>query len=157
MNTWRQVWKRQCSGHLNAGLEGREVASSLSVWWPWITCLHFLILISERRWLLSPFQWWQCRILIQIGPKQQLLGASQVLPVVKNPPASAGDARDTGLIPGWGRSPGGGHGNPLQNSTWRIPWTGSWWSIVHSVAESPGHDWNNLARTHAYTASLLIC
>ena len=36
--------------------------------------------------------------------------------VVKNPPASAGDARDTGLIPGWGRSPGGGNGNPLQYS-----------------------------------------
>ena len=35
---------------------------------------------------------------------------------VKNPPANAGDVRDTGSIPSWGRSPGGGHGNPLQNS-----------------------------------------
>ena len=35
--------------------------------------------------------------------------ASQVALVVKNPPASAGDARDTGLIPGLGRSPGGGN------------------------------------------------
>ena len=34
--------------------------------------------------------------------------------VVKNPPANAGDVRDAGLIPGLGRSPGGGHGNPLQ-------------------------------------------
>ena len=34
--------------------------------------------------------------------------------VVKNPPGSAGDIRDSGLIPGSGRSPGGGHGNPLQ-------------------------------------------
>ena len=34
--------------------------------------------------------------------------------VVKKMPASAGDARDSGLIPGSGRSPGGGHGNPLQ-------------------------------------------
>ena len=32
--------------------------------------------------------------------------------VVKNPPASAGDVRDTGLIPGWGRPAGEGHGNP---------------------------------------------
>ena len=32
--------------------------------------------------------------------------------VVKNPPTNAGDIRDVGLIPGWGRSPGGGHGNP---------------------------------------------
>ena len=42
------------------------------------------------------------------------LWASQVALLVKNPPASAGDLRDMGSIPGWGRSPGGGHGNPLQ-------------------------------------------
>ena len=35
---------------------------------------------------------------------------------VKNLPANAGDIRDVGLIPGLGRSPGGGHGNPLQYS-----------------------------------------
>ena len=40
--------------------------------------------------------------------------ASQVAVVAKNLPASAGDIRDAGLIPGLGRSPGGGHGNPLQ-------------------------------------------
>ena len=34
--------------------------------------------------------------------------------VVKNPPVNAGDARDTGSLPGLGRSPGGGNGNPLQ-------------------------------------------
>ena len=36
--------------------------------------------------------------------------------MVKNLPANSGDIRDTGLIPGSGRSPGGGHGNPLQYS-----------------------------------------
>ena len=36
-------------------------------------------------------------------------GASQVAPVVKNPPANAGEIRNAGLIPGLGRSPGGGH------------------------------------------------
>ena len=41
---------------------------------------------------------------------------SQVVLVVKNPPANAGDLRDSGLIPGLGRSPGGGNGNPLQYS-----------------------------------------
>ena len=41
---------------------------------------------------------------------------SQVALVVKNPPANEGDARDVGLIPGSGRSPGGGHGYPLQYS-----------------------------------------
>ena len=43
-------------------------------------------------------------------------GASQVVLIVKNPPANAGDIRDAGSIPGLGRSPGGGHGNPLQYS-----------------------------------------
>ena len=41
---------------------------------------------------------------------------SQVALVVKNPPANAGDIRDSGSIPGSGRSPGGGHGNQLQCS-----------------------------------------
>ena len=43
--------------------------------------------------------------------------------MIKNPPANAGDIRDRGSIPGSGRPPGGGHGNPLQYSGWRIPWT----------------------------------
>ena len=42
--------------------------------------------------------------------------ASHVAIAVKNPPASAGDIRDTGLVPGLGRSSGRGHGNPLQYS-----------------------------------------
>ena len=40
--------------------------------------------------------------------------------MVKNPPDSAGDAGDASLIPGSGRSPGGGNGNPLKYS---VPWT----------------------------------
>ena len=44
---------------------------------------------------------------------RQTLRASQVVLVVKSPPASAGDLRDMGLIPGKGRSPGGGNGIPL--------------------------------------------
>ena len=42
--------------------------------------------------------------------------------IVKNLPANAGDIRDTGSIPGLGRSPGGGHGNPLQYSCLDNPW-----------------------------------
>ena len=49
------------------------------------------------------------------------LGASQVVPAVKNPPAKAGDIRDVGSIHGLGRSPGGGHGNPLQYSCLENP------------------------------------
>ena len=46
---------------------------------------------------------------------------SLVALVVKSPTASAGDEREVGSIPGLGRSPGGGHGNPLQYSCLRNP------------------------------------
>ena len=57
--------------------------------------------------------------------------------VVKNPPANAGVSSDTRLIPGSGRSPGGGNGNPLQYSCLGNPLDrGSWWAAVCGVAES---------------------
>ena len=61
-------------------------------------------------------------------------GASQVVLVVKNPPDNAGAAGDVSLIPGLGRSPGGGNGNPLQYSCLQNPMDrGVWWAIVHRV------------------------
>ena len=57
--------------------------------------------------------------------------------VVRNPPANAGDIRDEGLTPGWGRSPGGGHGHPLQYSCLENPMDrGAWQATVHGVAKS---------------------
>ena len=64
----------------------------------------------------------------------------------KDPPALAGDV---GLIPGSGRSPGGGNSNPLQYSSLENPVDrGAWRAMVHSVAQSwtPLSDW---ARTHS--------
>ena len=56
------------------------------------------------------------------------LWASQVVLGLKNSPANIQDARDVGLIPGSGRSPGGEHGN--HTHTWRIPVDrGAWWAI----------------------------
>ena len=57
--------------------------------------------------------------------------------VVKNPPAKAGDVRDAGLIPGLGRCPGGGHGNPVQYSCVENPMDiGAWWATVQRVTKS---------------------
>ena len=62
---------------------------------------------------------------------------SQVVLVVKNPAANAGDVRDASLIPGSGRSPGGGHDNPLQFSCLENPIDrGAWPTTVHRVAKS---------------------
>ena len=76
----------------------------------------------------------------------QLLGASQVVLEVEPTCARgkeptyllhAGDLRDVGSIPGPGRSPRGGHGNPLQYSCLKNPMDrGTWWATVHRVTES---------------------
>ena len=61
---------------------------------------------------------------------------TQVVLMVKNLPANAGDVRDMGSIPGSGSSPGGGHGNPLQYSCLENPTDrGVWGAAVHSVTE----------------------
>ena len=62
---------------------------------------------------------------------------SLVVLVVKNLSADAGDIRDASSIPGLGRSPGEGHGNPLQYSCLGNPMDrGAWWATVHRVAQS---------------------
>ena len=68
--------------------------------------------------------------------------------VVKNPPANAGDTGDMGLIPGSGRSPGGGNSNPLQYSCLENPMDrGAWWAAVHGVTKN----WTRLSgQTHTH-------
>ena len=60
-----------------------------------------------------------------------------MVPGVKNPLANAEDIRDAGSIPESGRSPGGGHGNPLQYSRMENPMDrGAWQAMVHRVTKS---------------------
>ena len=66
---------------------------------------------------------------------------------VKNPPAKARDERDTGFVPGLGRSPGGGHGNPLHYSSLEnpVPWTeepGGPQFIGHKDLDTTGAAWH---------------
>ena len=57
--------------------------------------------------------------------------------MVKNFPANTNDAGDLGLIPGLGRSPGEGNGNPLQHSCLQNPMDrGIWWATDHGVTKS---------------------
>ena len=68
---------------------------------------------------------------------KEIIRTFQVVLMVKNPPVSAGVIRDTGSIPGLGRSPAGGDGNPLQYSYPENPMErGAWWAMVHKVTES---------------------
>ena len=63
--------------------------------------------------------------------------SSQVVLVVKNPPANTGDIKDAGLIPGSRRSPGERHGNPLHYSCLENPMDRRvWWATVHEATKS---------------------
>ena len=91
---------------------------------------------------LSPW-WWKISvpghtlISCDMCSGRDTTGASQAALVVKNPPANAGGIRDVVSIPGLGRSPGGGHGKPLQYSCLENPTDrGAWKAIVHRVAQS---------------------
>ena len=63
--------------------------------------------------------------------------ASQVVLGIKKPPDNSGDIRDRGSVLELGRSPGGGHGNPLQCSCLENPMDrGAWWAKAQRVAKS---------------------
>ena len=71
--------------------------------------------------------------------------------MVKNPPASAGDVRYLGLIPGLVRTPGGGHSNPLQYSCLKNSMDrGAWWVTAHRIAKS----WTRLSCLSMHTVAL---
>ena len=86
--------------------------------------------------------------LMQNDKRRRCIGASQVALKLKNPPSNAGDIRDVGSIPGLGRFPGGGNGNPFQYSCLKNPMNrGAWWATVHLVAKS--QTWLKWLSTHA--------
>ena len=85
---------------------------------------QFPLCLGEFSWYSSPDK--------PCIPDYMLMGATQVVLVIKNLPANAGDVRDLGSTPGMGRSPGGGNGNPLHYSCLENPMDGgAWWATVH--------------------------
>ena len=144
---WKRPW---CWARLKAeGEWDREwdgwMASPTRWTWVWA---------SSRRW------WWEGKPDMLQSMGLQRVGhdwsdwtklivdcrASQVVLVITNLPANAGATGDSGLIPGLGRSPGGGHGNPLECSCLENPMDrGAWWAIWSIGLQRVGHDWSNLA------------
>ena len=82
------------------------------------------------------------------------MGPSQVALVVKKPPANTGGMRDMGSIPGSGRSPEGGHDDPLQDSCLEDPLDrGAWRATVHRVAQSR----TGLKRPSSSSSTKVVC
>ena len=77
-----------------------------------------------------------CKEIKLVDPKGNQ-GSSQVVLVINTLLANARDIRDSDSIPGSGRSPGGGNGNPLQYSSLENPMErGAWWATVHGFAKN---------------------
>ena len=73
--------------------------------------------------------------------------------MVKNLPANAGDTTDPGSIPGLGKSPGGGNGNPLfSNLAWKILWTEE-----RGGLQSMGSQSRTRLSTHTHTHTHIFC
>ena len=86
-----------------------------------------------------------------IGRDYEYCWASQVALVLKNPPTNAADRRDVGSIPGSGKSHGGGMATHSSILAWRIPWTEEPGGLQSMGLQIVGHDWSNLACSHAWT------
>ena len=135
--------------------------------------LLFLCNNSASHLILGVAEFWQLsKFSCKFEDRQS---RDQVMLVVKNPPVNAGDVRDSGSIPGLGRSPSGEHGNPLQCSCLENPMgRGAWRATVPGVIESrtrlkwltaqsrPHHDNHNFHLLNACHGSssnpgVLIC
>ena len=103
--------------------------------WETFNCITFL-LSAWKGCLNRTVQLFQAGFWDEEIPLGFLDGA-----VVKNPPASAADARDRGSIPGLERSPGKGNGNLLEHSCWRIPWTEEPGGLQSMGSQRVEHDW----------------
>ena len=79
--------------------------------------------------------------------------ASQAALMVKDPPASAGDTRASGSIPGWRRSPGGWNGTHSSIPAWKIPWTKEPGGLQSMGSQRVRHDW---ALTHMVFLKLWV-
>ena len=100
-------------------------------------------------WEVSDILFLNLRIIIMVC--SDLNQSSQVVLMVKNLPANAGDTRDACSIPRLGRFPGEGHGNPHQYSCLDNPMDrGAWQATVHRVAKSRTR-LSDFTHTHTHT------
>ena len=120
--------------------------SYLCILFLWALCLYpfflFFFLLGFVTLLIN----FRCSFWNRLTDK----GASQVVLVVKNLPANAGDTGDAGLIPGWGRSPGVRAWQPTPVLLpGESPWTEELGRLQSIGLQRAGHFWSSLAHTYA--------
>ena len=118
----------------------------------WLPTLIFLPGESHRQRSLEVYSLWGRRVRCYWATNTTTLlgkGASQVVLVVKIPPANAGDIRDADLILGLGRTLEKEMAPHSSILAWRIPWTGEPGRLQSIVSHRVSHDWSNLVCTHA--------
>ena len=116
---------------------------ALHIRWPKYWSFSFSISLSNEYSVVEhPSLFWSLGTLLY-SERQRMVNTiivwqvSQEGLVVKNPRAMQVDIRDLGLIPGLGRSPGEGKGNPFQYACLGNPMDrGAWWTTVHGVTQS---------------------
>ena len=135
-----------CSLHCKVGSQQLDHQEALKYFLEYtqIQAMRIWHLCLEKDKLFLLANNWFCRNSVNI---------SQVALVVKSLPANAGDIKDTGLIPGLGRSSGERYGNPLQYSCLKNPVDrGAWGTTVHRVTQS----WTQLKRLSMHACRVLI-
>ena len=131
---WMASTQHQLNGHESEQTpgEGQGCLACCSPWCRRVGTIKWLDNNNNKSYIYTSFYFW----------------ASLVVLVVKNLAANEGDARNSGFIPGSGRSPGEVSGNPLQYSCLENPMDrGAWQSTVHGVTES--QTWLKGLSTHA--------
>ena len=139
-----EIFERKFVPGLSPGFQGVAAGQPRVLWLVQASlhlCLHvhtvFLLCLSPNFPILKEGQsYWINTYLYDLTITQLITSAPQGTRVAKNLPASAGDVRDVGSIPGLGRSPGVGNGNPLRCSCLEISWRGAEGATVHGVTES---------------------
>ena len=111
-------------------------------------------LCKEGGWLWEGSD--QGKTSMTLGHRANLIGASPVVLVVKNPPANVGDIREEGSIPGLGPCPGEGHGNTLQYSWLENPLTEVPGRLQSMGLQRVRHDWSDLSGWQAARQANLI-
>ena len=135
------LWQKVVTGYFR--IEGGGIAKRQEALWGWQLYSLSMVMVAQVHVYVKGHQ--------RLYLKYVQFGASQVVLVVKNPPANAGDS---GSIPGSGRSPGGGHGNPLQYSCLENPTDrGAWRATAHRVSKSQTRLKQLSMHTHMYSLS----